>query len=412
MNNVLKRISTKAVLSLASLLISISALGGEKFRLTAPLDTVGASGYYNIQLPPQAEALSKVYGLGDIRIKDSKGVDVPYFVHSENPVRSVSNFVDYTIKENTVKDSINILIVDNAKRDMIDRFSIVIGNADVNKYASVRGSNDLSQWYIVKQEAVVSTTTFDNSSEILYIDIPSGDYRYYEIKISNTQSSPLKVKQVGRINNSNIYGRFTEIDPKTMLQKDSTDKTTYLTFLDMPFNYHIGKVTFKTRTKGDYMRDAYFRNNGTGNSFTLSSRNENTFFLNDFEVSKNLKIEINNEDNQPLQIDSVRFYVVNRYLCAYLGAGQNYTIYAGNSDLDKPSYDIEHFRKDIPDNLPTVTTNSISITDEDLVAPPKVGERKLSFYETPLFLWSVIIIVGLFLIFICVKMISEIKKKQ
>lgn len=410
MNKVIKKLTYTIISSISLLLMSASATAQE-FRVAATLDTVSTSGYYNIELPPQVEALSKAYNLGDIRIKDSKGIDIPYFVHSENPVRSVTNFIDYTIKQNTVKDSLNILIIDNAKRNMIDRFSIIIGNADVSKYASVRGSNDLSQWYIVKQEATVSSYRYDSSSEILYIDIPPGDYRYYEIKISNTQSSPLKVKQVGRINNSDIYGQFTQIDPKVMLQKDSTNKTTYLTFANMPFDYHIGKIVFKINAKADYMRDAYISGNEQGTSLTLSSRKENTFFLNDFVISKNTQIKIANGDNQPLQIDSVNFYVLNRYLCTYLDAGQQYTLYTGNSDLSKPDYDIEHFKKDIPDNLPTVKTNSIQIKDE-VVTPVKEETRKLSFYETPLFLWSVIIIVGLFLVFICVKMITDMKKKQ
>lgn len=409
MNKIIRKIILLFTLSIGFLLVSVSAIA-QQFRLTAPLDTVGTSGYYNIELPPQAEALSEVYSLGDIRIKDSKGMDVPYFVHSENPIRSVSNFVDYTIKENTVKDSLNILIIDNEKREMIDRFSIVIGNADVNKYASVRGSNDLSQWYIVKQRAIVSTNTFDNSSEILYIDIPAGDYRYYEIKLSNPQSSPLKVKQVGKINNSNIYGQFTLIDSKTMLRKDSTNKTSYLTFPDMPFDYHIGKIAFKVNEKVDYMRDASISDHGQNIGFTLSSKNDNTFFLNDFVVSKNVKIKISNGDNQPLQISSVSFYVLNRYLCAHLDADEQYTLYAGNYNLTKPNYDIEHFRKDIPSNLPTVKTSNIQIANE--VAPPTVNERELSLFETPLFMWSVIVIVGLFLVFICVKMISDMKKKQ
>lgn len=406
MNKILKKFTIISILNL--LLFSISATA-QQFRLAAPLDTVATSGYYNILLPPQAEALSEVYSLGDIRIKDNKGVDVPYFVHSENPIRSVSNFVDYKIKENKVKDSLNILIIDNDKYEMIDRFSIIVGNADVNKYASVRGSNDLLQWYIVKQQAVVSTNTFDNSSEIMYIDIPTGDYRYYEIKISNSQSSPLKIKQVGKINNSNIYGQFTLVDSKTMLQKDSTNKTTYLTFPDMPFNYHIGKVAFYAKSKGDYLRDTYINNDGQMVDFSLSSKNDNTFFLTDFVVSKDLEIRISNGDNQPLQIDSVSFYVLNRYICAYLDAGQQYTLYAGNSDLNKPDYDIEHFRKDIPENLPTVKVANIKInTPVEVVIP----ERKLSVFETPLFMWWVIIVVGLFLIFICFKMISDMKKKQ
>lgn len=99
-------------------------------------------------------------------------------------------------------------------------------------------------------------------------------------------------------------------------------------------------------------------------------------------------------------------------MCANLEAGQHYSIYSGNKELNEPDYDIAYFKEDIPANLPTIKTNNLQILEEVKALPPVEKERELSFFETPVFMWSVIIVVYLFLLFICFKMISDMKKKK
>lgn len=91
-----------------------------------------------------------------------------------SPVQEVSRFESYSLKQNIEKDSLNIVVIDNTKLDDISRFYIFIRSADVNKYASVRGSNDLSQWYIVKQKTHIYNLEHkaDNNEDALLLDIP------------------------------------------------------------------------------------------------------------------------------------------------------------------------------------------------------------------------------------------------
>lgn len=403
------------ILSFTLLLISLVVF--PQFRLAAPLDSVKQSGYYNIELPPEIEALSEISDWGDLRIKNSDESEVPYFVHNETPIRTVSNFVDFHLIENKTKDSLNILVIDNldnikSATQLVDRFCVLVNNADVSKFVSVRGSNDLSQWYVVKQHSPVSgvVSEYSKGVEMLYVDMPAINYRYYEITLSNTQSSPLKVQRVGRINNSNIYGRFSRIDFGTMVRKDSTDQYTYLRFPDMPFEYHIGKIEFYIHSKSDYQRTCYVKDLGYATNLTLSSRNGNVFILDNFVASKKMEIGVYNADNRPLQIDSIRMYVLNRYICAYLEEGQRYRLYVGSKKVKKPNYDIEHFRQDIPDNLPVLKVSKIDIMEDE---SSLLGEaRTPSLIEKPIFMWSVIIIVGLLLLFICFKMASDMKKNK
>lgn len=380
----------------------------------ADIETVETSGYYNIKLSQKIIGLSGNDMLSDIRIKDKNNKETPFFLRSVNPVEEISSFENYTLKENLVKDSLNILIIDNKAKEDISRFYIVAHNADVLKYASVRGSNDGKQWYIVKQGSTISGLSYnrDQNEEIMIIDIPQGNYKYYEITITNNQKSPLEILKVGKIKNSSIYGQFTEIDLGKFIQTDdSKNKKTYITFPSLDGTYRIDKLEFSIDSKFQYLRRAYLSDSLNFNSavFDLSSKNDNTFFIDDFRLNKSTPIVIENNDNLPLSIDTIKAYGLNRYLCAYLEAGKPYSIFIERDNNASPDYDIEYFRKDIPDNLPVISTTGLQqIKSENEVASP----RELSWIEKPLFLWGIIIIVGLFLVFICVKMIKEVKNRK
>lgn len=389
-----------------SLLLSPGAFAQSVW--TEEIQPVEVSGYYNIQLGQGIIAKSLDGDLSDLKILDSKNNEVPYFLRSVNPIREISRFEDYNLKQNQVKDSLNVVIIDNQEKEDINRFYIIVRKADVSKYASLRGSNDLKQWYIVRQKTSVSG--FGDADEVLILDFPKGNYRYYEITLENNQNSPLEVLKVGKIKNSSIYAQFTELQLGYFLQKDSiSDKKTYITFPDSQDTYRISKLEVGVNNKAYFFRHAVMSDSISQSrvTFDLSSKGNNTFFINSFLFSRNTSIAIENHNNPPLKVDFVKAYGLNRYVCAYLEEGQSYIVRVGQKDKTPPKYDIEYFQNDIPADLPVIKTNNL----QSIVVKNTEQVRELSWIEKPVFLWGVIVIIGLFLLFICVKMIREMKKK-
>ncbi|EGK00105.1 hypothetical protein [Dysgonomonas gadei] len=375
---------------------------------TEEIQPVEVSGYYNIQLGQGIIAQSLDSDLSDLKILDSKNNEVPYFLRSVNPIREISRFENYNLKQNQVKDSLNIVTIDNQEKEDINRFYIIVRKADVSKYASLRGSNDLKQWYIVRQKTSVSG--FGDADEVLILDFPKGNYRYYEITLENNQNSPLEVLKVGKIKNSNIYAQFTELQLGYFFQKDSvSDKKTYITFPNSQDTYRISKLEIGINNKAYFFRHAVMSDSISHSrvTFDLSSKGNNTFFINSFLFSRNTSIAIENHNNPPLKVDSVKAYGLNRYVCAYLEEGQSYIVRVGSKDKTPPKYDIEYFQNDILADLPVIKTNNL----QSIVVKNTEQVRELSWIEKPVFLWGVIVIIGLFLLFICVKMIREMKKK-
>lgn len=373
---------------------------------------VSQAGYYNIELNQQLIGCSLNSNFGDVRILDSQGKEVPYFVRSDNPVKEISSFTPYKIESVSIRDSVNTQIIDNNSLEEISRIYVIVRNAETAKYVQVRGSNDLKQWYIVKRQSDATYSGFGqtDNSEILVIDVPKGNYKYYELRLTTDQRSPVEILKIGKFSNSNIYGQLSPVNLGNFIIKDSTDRRTYIEFPDLKYNYKVSKLVFGIKSKPDYYRNIRLEADGRISfSTNLSSKGTNTFFFDNVVFSSDSRLIIDNNDNAPLAIDSIQAYGLNRYLCAYLDKGQKYTIVVQHKNYQSsPQYDVAHFIKDIPEDLPIVTT-SIPVKLQDDESSDK---RDLMWFEKPLFLWFVISIAGLFLFFVCFGMIKDMKKKS
>lgn len=374
----------------------------------ADIPTVAKSDYYNIELSQELIGA----GLNHLKITDKQNQEVPYFIRSTDPIRELKNFDDFELQSNITKDSLNVLIVHNRNTENMNRFCIIIQRADAQKYAAIRGSNDLKQWYIVKQSTEVSQLgqQKNGNTEMLILDFPQGNYQYYEVTLWNNQQSPLDIQKIGKIRNSNLYGNFVAINLGHPDQENnSTEKETYLRFPEFKHTYCIDKIEFSIKNKPDYYRKMVIMDSVSYDRkhVTLSSRSDNVFYLKDFFLGSKHSFTIENQNNPPLIIDSVKFYGLSRYACAYLEAGQKYSLILNSGEHISRAYDIEYFRDEISDNLQILQLENLDWKSIEKT----ISERELSLIEQPVFLWSVIFVVGAFLLFICVRMISEMKKK-
>ena len=415
----MKNISKQTILSLIALLPLFCK--AQHFTNQCNIPVVNESGYYHLLLSPDVVAIS-MSNLEDIRIiNDKSGKETPYLLRSENPKTRTSFFQDYKIAENNFdrKDSVTRVIIDNEAKEEIKQFCIVIQNAEISKYISVKGSEDKYNWYVVKQKTPANPgIKNDATSEILIIDIPLGTYRYYEILIDNPQKEPVRVLSAGKYQYSEILGKYTEVFLENFVQKDSTNKQSYIYFPEIERNYLIHKIHFEIEERQPYYRQTYFsRKEYDANrknfsliqlrSFILSSQEENAIDVYNMYINSDIAVVINNKDNNPVKISKITAHQLNRYLTVYLEKGERYTLYCGEKTLSKPQYDMEYFEQNIPGGLPVLELSplkEIPQSDIDCV-------KKHNFWETQTFLWIMIMGVGLLLLWICYAMVREVKKK-
>ena len=364
------------------------------------IETAPSNGYYNITVSQELIGLSKYGQLTDFRIFDEQENEVPYFVRISAPVLTTSSRKALNILTNTAKDSINTLVFENSEERTIDYVYIDINKADVRKSVRIRGASEPDNWYMVKE----TTPLHEGSDNTYTINFPKGNYRYYEITITNSGGSPLHIQGLSQLENSSIFGEFTPLPVNDYtIETDSLTKNTVINF-NNPQPYRIARLMFGISQPELYLRKASIFSSFDAVDFQISSRSDNVIYLYNFPSDSTTRIIIYNQNNPGLQVNSIRAEGLVHHLCCYLEKGKKYTIKL--NDYPRTNYDIEHFKNDIPEKLPVITT--FGLESYTIVPPVKV----LRFYEKPVFLWSAIIIAGLILAFVCIRVFRELAHKQ
>jgi hypothetical protein len=139
----------------------------------------------------------------------------------------------------------------------------------------------------------------------------------------------------------------------------------------------------------------------------LSSASDNVI---DLSVKTSaLKIEIDNQDNPPLEVKSIEARQLNSYAMMYLNGDRNYFLVFGNAKAEKPSYDLEYFQDSLKAHTPTdldagpIKPNSIVPNAE----PARTEIKGVKKY----WIWPVLLSVLALLLFFTLRMGKEMGGK-
>ena len=89
-----------------------------------------------------------------------------------------------------------------------------------------------------------------------------------------------------------------------------------------------------------------------------------------------IKIIIKNEDNRPLDIQSIEVYKISEYLIFEAKKDKEYIVAFGNSNVDKPSYDISKIMRDKNiDDMPKASLSQIIQNTEFKGEEKSIAER-------------------------------------
>ncbi len=208
---------------------------------------------------------------------------------------------------------------------------------------------------------------------------------------------------------------YAKIPFTAFTQKDSSNKNTYLYFTKLDKPCYADRLGFEIYyPPGYYQRAGCFTvqretdNCAIEKQFVLSSKNKNvieTAWL----LDSNTVIKIKNEDNPSLTIRHLTIFQQRHYLTAYLDEEKTYFLFWGDNNLPMAKYDLVNFENEIPQRLPVVGINRVTILDvpqkvEFVITPP---EKTSHFFERPVFLWLIIGVVGGLLILMCFQIIRK-----
>jgi hypothetical protein len=268
------------------------------------------------------------------------------------------------------------------------------------------------------------------------------DYKYYRFNFDDWHwwwhdyEHPIFVVRAGYTEPTFIPEECLEIPRPLLLQTDSMKKKqsiVQISFADSQYVDHL-RFSISTRNKsGDYYRAASLyqviqtskgREEQLISSTILSSVNANEFNLGRMRV-KDLVLRINNDDNRPLIIDTVRAFQVKHYLVADLEKGNHYVIRFGDDSIPAPIYDLTHFKDKVP-LKPAVIGSGIrkDVSDKQIVVISVAQKKKLlaqagqsthlggDLFKDRRVIWGAIGLVVLLLGFMTMRMLKEMKTRE
>jgi hypothetical protein len=417
MKSKIKRKMSKKILLFFFFSISVFA-NAQDYKWQVKLDTITSDGFYRIPLIP-AISSKTLTDFIDVRIWDAHNKEVPYILHREVPMVFYDLLKEYKIISLSRAGKHTRLIIGNPSKSKIDNINLVIKNADVTKTLRLSGSEDTIQWYVIKDNYIISDV-YNNltTSTVKIFDFPLSDYKYFKIDISDSLSPPINILKAGYYDTYTEAARYTELPQAQVTQVDSAEKSETYVRVAFAEPQVMNKIFIDVAGPRYYFRDAcvgVVEESGTkgvklfyprSESFILSSNSEHTFHCPQYK-GKDLYIRITNHDNPPLKIKGVKVYQMNSNLVAYLEKNKSYRLVFGNIHAIPPTYDLGNF-KDSISSVKVISTGNIIPLEKGKIAEAPVAN---SIFGNKALMWGALIIVLLILGIMSLRMVKEIGKK-
>ena len=277
----------------------------------------------------------------------------------------------------------------------------------------IEGSDNRRDWFtIVDDYRIVAINNDETSYNFTTVSFPDSKYRYLRFFIPSDEAPVLNKASI--LFKESINGEYRTFPYK--LNYSIVEYGDNKIDIDMgrwvPINYIKINVNdtidYYRNVSVDYIIDSakvsnkWIFHNSYLTSGIISSFEENILSFRSV-LAKRLTIEINNNDNKPLTVNSIEIKGnIPDMAARFPKQGQYFLVY-GNPEMGVPEYDLEQFRDKIPEDLTALTLGEEQIQ--------KTANQFIdkSLLKSKLWLWAVMIVIIALLGWSSVKMIVKTK---
>ena len=382
----------------------------------ATISNIQKDGFHKIAISPEIRSASQD-NLAYFRILDKNKKEVP-FANFDNAQHNSLLFQRLDILSKTrSKDSITSIIISVNGLKNTTELSLLISNTTINKTYSISGSNNQQDWFgLVSNQTLNDLTNANGTTITKSIMLPRNNYKFLRFDFNDKKSLPINVLEMGYLNGERkAIETISLYDFQYKISEDKKRKKSIITFSSNNFQIVDG-ISFDVKTKL-FLRNASVFKNTTRkirkrtenfkqeiSSFNLNSNTSNSFQLNSF-FEKEFTVEIDNQDNQPLDISKIKVFQNTVSVVADLKANEKYEVII-DSTLSQPNYDLTNFTQNLLAYLPKVTIINLKKTNAEF----KNASEK-AFWQQPVFLWSAILLALAILGYFVISMLKEVDKK-
>lgn len=389
-----------------------------------PVTEVKTAAYWDVFLPPALTALLDPR-FGNVRVHDAKGEELPFLFRNDKAAESEMSIRwltkvggDYWARWYSRN------IFENTGGKLTDRLALRIRNADVRQNFWLSGSDNRTDWYIIKEDYHYDAAyNPEAGSNLLTIHFPPVDYKYFKVELRHYWEEPIQIMGAGIYAFDTTAGNFTELPALAPAQKEEGRQS--LVTVPLGANHYLDRLYLEIDGPELYHREARLQRHLAGETgtwedvqaFAISSEGAAMLRLPGIRADQ-LRIVIENKDDKPLRIAGARAWQTRKYLTLRLEPEAAYTIKIGPEDLRAPEYDLAHFDKQLPAKRsvrwagqPVLRAPAAAVAplpgDSSAPAQAPVAAKAEPFFQHPAFLWGGIGLIVLVLGYMSIRMLRE-----
>ena len=296
-------------------------------------------------------------GLADIRILADDGTEIAY-VFEVVRGQSQTVRVPATVRDvGYVEGEYDTLTVDFGTASLIhNRLEILTSSTNFDRDVIIESSKDETTWAIIAEESVYDFTLRERGvkSSDTVINYPETASRYLRVKILDDGEGPLDITGANIFLSEDVPPRIEERDAQIIEVSVNDKNRVGVVDIDLgspglpshAISLEVGDVNFyrvldlESSTDGQRWRRlasqmpiyVYDTPKFVGGNLSLSfSETTDQYF----------RLTIYNEDNAPIQVDGVSIEGIGRRIVFSADPLKSYSLYYGNQEARRPSYDIE-----------------------------------------------------------------------
>jgi hypothetical protein len=385
------------------------------FRFEGKLPAITKPGFYSIRVDSSNSFMCKP-DYRDVRIVDKAGKWIPHLIRLPQYDRtSHSVFTSHSIKSASTASDISHVVI--AVDMPINNLSVIIENTLSERFVTLTGSYDGDQWYTVTDSVKVRPVPQEDTSAVFTINFPEVRYKYFSVEINNQHLAPYRIREITSTLMLRLPSEKTFPMDQEDYWKDVFNPVCYFTQVEkggytelkisQRKSYQFNKILLNITAPKYFERNATIIIPGYASENVQLSNNssEHTLKLtHGISNAREFTIRISNNDNPPLQFESVRTSMPYIVVTSYLHDSTSYSLLAGSDSIESPNYDMEKILYDS-------VLRSVLIRVENYVEmQPQV--KPSSTNNNKLWIWIAIAVAIISLLWMSIKMMKEIKSRS
>ena len=354
--------------------------------------------------------------LNDLRIfgitSENDTIEAPFILDKKEEKNAIEK-VDFKIINQSKKGNDYYFTFELTVEKDINKIILDFEQVNFDWRAALEGSQNQQEWFsILEDYRLVSIKNGRTSFNFSTLNFPNSKYRYFRVKINADQQPTLRSSKI--ISQKTTPGNYRNFAIKKMESKEDKKNKTTIIELDLKQPLPVSYLEIKVQNEIDFYRPMEVKylaesleteqgwkyNYRTLTSGTLNSIEPNILKF-PGQIAKQLRLIIQNKDNEPLQIDQVIVQGIEHHMIARFTKEADYFLVFGNKNARKSNYDIARFRENIPANLTSLTLDKMQRIE-------KIAQQKKEpLFKNKLWLYGIMGLIILLLGWFSLKMIKS-----